>query len=59
MLLPTENTRLRSSLDQWFVAMEIRPSIVAEFEDSALLKVFGEHGAGVFAATHGRGKGYS
>ena len=50
MLLPTENTLMRRSLDVWFQKMEIFPNIVAEFEDSALLKVFGEHGAGIFAA---------
>lgn len=47
-LLPTENTALRRSLDQWFVRHGIRPKIVGEFEDSALLKVFGETGQGVF-----------
>ena len=29
---------------------ELSPRIVAEFDDSALLKAFGEAGAGVFAA---------
>ena len=50
MLLPTENTLLRRSLDQWFAKNNIYPNIIAEFEDSALLKVFGEYGSGVFAA---------
>ena len=50
MLLPTENTALRRSLDAWFQALDVRPRIVAEIEDSALLKVFGQHGAGIFAA---------
>lgn len=50
LLLPTENTVLRRSLDQWFAKMEIRPSVVGEFEDSALLKVFGLKGAGLFPA---------
>ena len=50
MLLPTENTLLRRSLDAWFGRLGIYPNVIAEFEDSALLKVFGEHGAGVFAA---------
>lgn len=50
MLLPTENTLLRRSLDQWFTRHDIRPNVVAEFEDSALLKVFGEYGRGVFPA---------
>jgi len=50
MLLPTDNTSLRRSLDQWFHEIDVRPHIVAEVEDSALLKVFGQEGAGVFAA---------
>jgi LysR family transcriptional activator of nhaA len=50
LLLPTENTALRRELDQWFEEQEIRPRLVAEIEDSALLKVFGQHGAGIFAA---------
>lgn len=49
-LLPTENTTLRRSLEQWFEAQGLRPRVVGEFEDSALLKVFGEAGRGFFAA---------
>lgn len=49
-LLPTENTTARRSLDQWFAAEKIHPLIIAEFEDSALLKVFGERGLGLFFA---------
>lgn len=50
MLLPTENTTLRQVMEQWFQAAAIRPAAVAEFEDSALLKVFGEAGLGLFPA---------
>jgi LysR family transcriptional activator of nhaA len=49
-LLPTSNTTARRSLDQWFEAQHIRPAIVAEFEDSALLQVFGQRGLGLFVA---------
>ena len=49
-LLPVEGTVLRQSLDGWFEENGIIPQIVGEFEDSALLKVFGQLGAGVFAA---------
>ena len=49
-LLPTRNTILRRSLDQWFDQHGIQPKIVAEFEDNALLMAFGQHGAGIFAA---------
>lgn len=48
-LLPTENKMLRRALDQWFEAESIRPRVVGEFDDSALLKTFGQGGAGVFA----------
>lgn len=50
VLLPTVNTSLRRGLDAWFDSKDIRPQIVAEIEDSAVLKVFGQQGAGVFAA---------
>lgn len=48
LLLPTEGTTLRRTLDQWFSTHEIRPDVVAEFDDSALLKVFGQGGLGLF-----------
>jgi len=48
MLVPTENTLLRRSLEHWFLGESVRPRIVAEFEDSALLKAFGSEGAGLF-----------
>ncbi len=48
MLLPTENTVLRRGLDRWLENQQIRPRIVAEFADSALMKVFGERGEGIF-----------
>ena len=49
-LLPTENFSLRRTLNHWFATESIRPSIFGEFEDSALLKVFGQAGVGLFAA---------
>jgi LysR family transcriptional activator of nhaA len=51
VILPTENTTLRRSLDQWFVTHGVRPKIVGEFEDNALLKVFGQAGMGLFPAS--------
>lgn len=50
MILPTDTSTNRRSLDAWFEQEGIRPRIVAEFEDSALLKVFGEDGLGAFPA---------
>ncbi len=47
-LLPTANTALRRSLDQWFEEQQISPVIQAEVEDSALLKTFGAAGVGLF-----------
>ncbi|MEZ4354233.1 MAG: LysR family transcriptional regulator [Myxococcota bacterium] len=49
-LAPTRNTTLRHDLDRFFEALDIRPRLVAEVEDSALLKAFGAHGHGVFPA---------
>lgn len=48
-LLPTENTMLRRSLDRYFDAEGITPKIEGEFEDSALIKVFAQSGAGLLA----------
>lgn len=48
MFLPTDNTALRRNLDFWFESMGIRPAVLGEFEDYALLRAFGETGVGVF-----------
>lgn len=48
VLLPAESTTLRRALDHWFDTHEIRPQIRGEFEDSALQKVFGQAGIGLF-----------
>jgi len=50
LLLPTTNTAMRRSLERWFDTLDIRPEVVAEIEDTALMKVFGQHGHGIFAA---------
>jgi len=50
VLLPLENLTLRRSLNQWFDRNDIELRVVAEFEDSALLKVFGADGLGLFPA---------
>ena len=51
VLLPTSHAAIRLRLDQWFERLSIRPNVVGEFEDSALLKTFGAAGMGVFPAT--------
>jgi len=50
MLLPLEDVALRRTLNPWFERNGIRPRVVGEFEDSALLQEFGADGAGIFAA---------
>lgn len=50
LLLPLEGLALRRSLNQWFDRHDIKPRVIAEFEDSALLKAFGTDGVGVFPA---------
>lgn len=49
-LMPVEGSSLRRSLEQWMEEHKLRPAIIAEFKDSALMKTFGEAGAGLFAA---------
>jgi LysR family transcriptional activator of nhaA len=50
MLLPTPNTAVRRTLDQWFDVLGIRPRVVGEFDDSELRWEFGGTGVGVFTA---------
>ena len=45
-----DSSLVRRSLERWFDGIGIRPRVIAEFGDSALMKVFGRDGAGVFAA---------
>ena len=49
-LLPTAENPLRQGMEGWFERHGIRPCIVAELSDSALLKTFGRAGSGLFAA---------
>lgn len=50
VVLPTVNTSLRHDLDVWFEAVAVRPSLVGEFEDPALMKVYGAESGAVFPA---------
>ena len=50
VLLPTAHTAVRARLDHWFEQLAIRPRVVGEFEDSALLSTFGASGMGIFPA---------
>jgi len=49
-LLPGEDLAIRPKLIQWLDANNIRPRIVGEFDDSALMKAFAQAGVGLFAA---------
>lgn len=49
-LLPGEDAAIRPRLVQWLDDHDIRPRIVGEFDDSALLNSFGQTGAGLFVA---------
>ena len=49
-LLPMTGCSVRRELDRWFDKLDISPETVGEFDDSALLKVFGQSGVGVFSA---------
>jgi LysR family transcriptional regulator, transcriptional activator of nhaA len=50
-VVSTVNTALRRDLDAWFEAIDVRPAIVGEFEDPALMKVFGAESGAVFPAS--------
>ncbi|PHS22336.1 MAG: transcriptional activator NhaR [Methylophaga sp.] len=50
ILLPSSGNQLRENLDQWLNKQHVYPRIVAEFDDSALMKAFGQQGVGIFMA---------
>ena len=50
-LLPMQSAAVRRTLDQWFASVRIRPTVVGEFEDSAMQQAFGQAGRGIFPAS--------
>lgn len=50
LLLPTRNNALRGRIDAWLLEHKVRPEVVAEFEDNAMLNTFGRNGLGLFFA---------
>jgi len=50
LLLPSSGNQLRSGIDKWLDKQRIHPRMIAEFDDSALMKAFGQEGAGIFIA---------
>ncbi len=49
-LLPLHASTIRRALDAWFQQHDLRPLVTGEYADSALMKVFGQNGHGLFAA---------
>ncbi|MEN8131843.1 MAG: transcriptional activator NhaR [Pseudomonadota bacterium] len=50
LLLPSSGNQLRSGIDQWLDKHRLHPRMIAEFDDSALMKAFGQKSAGIFIA---------
>ena len=50
LLLPAPSTALRRALDQWFETEDLHPRVVGQFDDSALMKAFGQAGMAAFPA---------
>ncbi len=50
LLLPSDNTSVRRALDTWFESQGLRPVIVGEFDDTALMTTFGQNADGIFPA---------
>ena len=50
LLIPGQETVVRSRLMRWFGELKVQPRIVGEFDDSALMKAFGKSGSGIFVA---------
>lgn len=50
LLLPGEDSTIRKRLMQWLSAQRIHAQIIGEFDDSALMRAFGQAGIGIFTA---------
>ena len=50
LLVPGAETAVAPRLRRWLDAQDLRPDIVGAFDDSALMKAFGQGGRGVFIA---------
>lgn len=49
LLIPSESNLVQARLLAWLDGLRIHPRIIGEFDDSALMKVFGQAGAGAFS----------
>jgi len=50
LLIPGQESVVRSRLLRWFAEQHLHPRIVGEFDDSALMQAFGQSGSGIFIA---------
>ncbi|WP_028696090.1 transcriptional activator NhaR [Pseudomonas cremoricolorata] len=50
LLIPGQDTMLRSRLLRWLAEQQLQPRIIGEFDDSALMQAFGQSGSGLFVA---------
>lgn len=50
LLVPGEDSAIRKRLMQWLNTQRLNPKIVGEFDDSALMRAFGQAGIGIFTA---------
>lgn len=50
LLVPGEDSAIRKRLMQWLSTQRIQPHIMGEFDDSALMRAFGQAGVGIFSA---------
>lgn len=48
LLIPGEDSAVRAPMLRWLRAQDVHPRLVGEFDDGALMKAFGQAGAGVF-----------
>jgi len=50
LLLPSDKSSMKFNLLSWLERLNIRPRVMGEFDDSAMLKLFGQEGYGIFCA---------
>lgn len=50
MLIPGDDVASRTRLMRWFEEQQVKPRIVGEFDDGALMTAFGQAGVGIFTA---------
>ena len=48
LLLPGSGAAVRARIDQWLNEQRLVPRLMGEFDDGALMKAFGQAGAGIF-----------